>query len=342
MSNDYLVSIIIVNWNGLSDLKDCLQSLEWIDYPNREIIIVDNGSTDGSKKYIKDQKLRIKNLALIENKKNLGYAEGNNIGVKKAKGDLLLLLNNDTIIENDFLSPLVEKMMSDPSIGALQPKILQYPNNKLIDSVGSYFIKTGFLYHFGHNKPDQKKYQRASAVFSMKGACMLLRKSVIDKTGLFDTDYFAYFEETDLCMRIWLAGYKIRYYPQAVIYHKGGETFKKLNNSLLLFHSYKNRIYTYVKNFELRTLIQTIPIHISICLFIVFMYIGTLQFHAALAILRAVWWNVTNMRTAMIKRREVVRLRQISDKDYLPDLTRTVRLSYYYHLFRTSLRGYID
>lgn len=337
-----LVSIIIVNWNGLADLKSCLASLKKVKYPNLETIIVDNGSNDGSQQYIKSQKSKVKNVTLIQNTSNVGYAEGNNIGYRKAKGQYLLLLNNDTVIENDFLTPLVEKMDSDSAIAGVQPIILQFPNKKLIDSIGSYFITTGFLYHLGHNKPDQKKYQKPNDVFSMKGACMLLRKSVIDKVGLFDTDYFAYFEETDLCMRIWISGSKIVYLPQSTIYHKGGETFKRLDNSFLLFHSYKNRIYTYAKNFEVSTLVLVLPLHLAMCLLVIGMYTITLRFSSSLAIIRALIWNVTNLSKTAQNRTKVATLRKISDNSYLTHLTRQVRLSYYYHLFTTSLRGYKD
>lgn len=337
-----LVSIIIVNWNGLVDLKACLASLKVIAYPNYEIIIVDNGSTDGSQKYVRDQKTGIKNLTLIENKKNLGYAAGNNIGYKKAKGSFLLLLNNDTVIESDFLSVLVQRIIEDQTIGGIQPRILQYPNKKLIDSVGSYFIKTGFLYHYGHNKHDQRKYDQEGVIFTMKGACMLLRKSVIDAVGLFDPSYFAYFEETDLCMRIWLSGHRILYYPKAIIYHKGGETFKKLQLSFVLFHSYKNRMYTYAKNFELQTAIVIMPLHSSMCLLVTITYIVTGKFDSAYAIFKAFWWVTMHIATIVEERKKIAALRKIKDKDYLPQITKPVRVSYYYHLFTTSLRGYQD
>lgn len=345
-SDKPLVSIIIVNWNGSNDLKTCLPSLLKLRYKPIEILIVDNGSTDDSlirlKQFAKAYKKVFQQIHIMQIPENLGYAEGNNIGYKKAKGQLLLLLNNDTIITDDVLTPLVAKITADPLIAAVQPKILQYPNKKLIDSIGSYFIGTGFLYHIGHNKPGQSKYHKDSEVFSVKGACMLLRKSAIDKVGLFDTNYFAYFEETDLCMRLWLAGYKVIYFAHATIYHKGGETFKKLPNSLLLFHSYKNRIATYTKNFELRTLVRVLPLHLLTCLIVMAMYFITLQFSLGFAVMKALVWNVISLKSILGKRKAIQEIRTISDSHYLPQVTRNVRLSYYYHLFTTSLKGYKD
>lgn len=336
------VSIIIVNWNGYKNIKECLISILKCSYPNFEIIIVDNGSVDRSVSYIKNMAVKYGNIRLIENKKNVGYAEGNNLGFKRAKGKMILFLNNDTLVDKDFLNILVNKLISDKSIGAVQPKILNYPKSNIIDSVGSYFLNTGFLYHFGHNKKDHKRYQTISEIFSMKGACMLFKKSVINKIGLFENNYFAYFEETDLCHRAILAGYTIYYVPSAVIYHKGGGTASKLPSEFIQFHSYKNRIYTYLKNFELLTIIKILPIHITYCLLISSVYFFTFKFSLSYAILKAIGWNIMNLKMIKKKRKEIQRLRKSNDNIYLSRLTRKVGFNYYYHLFATSLAGYRD
>lgn len=338
-----LISIIIVNWNGKNNLKDCFGSLFKINYISYEVIVVDNGSKDGSVNYIKGVQKKHKNVILIENSTNLGFAEGNNVGYTNySKGELVLLLNNDAIVDENFLGILVEKINSSKKIGAVQPKILMYPKKEIIDSAGSYFNWSGFLYHFGHNKPDQDKYNKEDQIFSMKGACMLFRREVIDLVGLFDPSYFAYFEETDLCQRIWMAGYKILYVPSSQIYHKGGETAKHLNNEFVQFNSYKNRIYTYLKNFQIGTILKILPIHIIYCQLIVLVYLFTFRFNASFAIERAIFWNIFNIPNLFMERRKVSKIRKVKDSDYLLKLTRRVRPSYYYNLFATSLAGYKD
>lgn len=345
MKNKQLVSIIIINWNGLEHLKLCLNSLRDLKYDPLELIIVDNASKDKSilfcQSFFKRNSKHFVSCMLIKNKRNSGFAEGNNIGFAKAKGEYILLLNNDTVVEPNFLSTLV-KAIEPSAIGAVQPRILQYPNKKIIDSVGSYLINSGFLYHFGHNKIDRNKYHKPSQIFSMKGACMLLKKEVLDTIGLFDNDYFAYFEETDLCQRIWLSGYEIWYEPIAVIYHKGGQTAQKLPSTFVQFHAYKNRIYTYLKNFEAGTLARVLSIHLMLCLIVIIAYIAKRQFRLAWAIVRAIGWNVAGLSQLLAKRKTIAKIRRVHDRDYLPKITRPVRFSYYYHLLTTSLKGYKD
>lgn len=336
------VSIVIVNWNGEQLLRECLSSLWKISYRNFEVIVVDNGSHDGSISYLRAQANVKKNLKVIEKKKNLGFAEGNNVGVKEAKGDLILFLNNDTIVEKNFLRILVDAINKDKKIGAIQPKIYNYPETEYLDSIGSYFINSGLLYHFGHNKKDQKKYSRASQVFSLKGACMLFKREVLDAVGVFDAKYFAYFEETDLCMRTWMEGYTIWYEPNAAIYHKGGQTAQRLPSSFVQYHSYKNRIFTYLKNFETATLIKVMPVHLLLCQCIALVYLVTLHFSLALAVEKAIFWNIKNLRRVFIERGRVYAQRKVSDIEYLPLVSKTVRLSYYYQLFSSSLKNYID
>ena len=335
-----MVSIIIINWNNLPDLKECLNSIRKISDEDYEIVIVDNGSTDGSISYLKKQKANFANFKLIQNETNLGFAEGNNIGFKKATGDLILFLNNDTIVDKNFLTPLISILKSAPEIGAVQPKILNYPKKEIIDSVGSYLLPTGFLYHLGHNRQDTGRFNEASEIFSMKGACMLFKREVIAKTGLFDKSYFAYFEETDLCHRVWLSGYKILFLPSSSIYHKGGQTAKNIQASFIQFHSYKNRIFTYLKNLEPGNAFKILLLHLLFCEIITLVYFFTLQFAMAYAIQKAIFWNLRNWKKIAGERRKIAKLRKVSDEEILPKISRTVKFSYYYHLFATSLAGY--
>lgn len=334
------MSIIIVNWNGRKFLSDCLGSLSKSAYRKMEIIFVDNASTDDSVSYVKKN---FPTINIMVNKENLGFSAGHEIALKKARGEVILLLNTDTIIEKNVLEELVKMLYSEKDIGAVQPKLLMYPQKNLIDSIGTFFLATGFLYHYGREKDHhQPIYNRSMEIFSAKGACFLFKKEVLEKVGFFDRDYFAYLEETDFCQRIWLAGYKIVYAPRAVVYHKGGGASGKMVASYIQFHSFKNRLCTYLKNLSRKNLLKTIPLMLLIyqCAFMLYLLTG--NFGVAWAIQKAILWNVIHLPETCQKRKLVQnKIRTVADDDFLPKITRPVRLSYYYYLFR-GLKNYIE
>lgn len=306
----HLVSIIIINWNGGSILKDCLESLNKLDYKNFEILLIDNASTDGSVDDLKYSNLKIK---VIKNSENVGFAPANNQGIKLAKGKYVLLLNNDTKVKKDLLDVLVSKMETDESIGAVQPKIFLMDKEGYLDNAGSFITKIGFLHHWGFNKADSKEFDNEKEIFSAKGACMLIRKSVIDNVGLFDKDYVSYFEESDFCHRIWLSGKKVIYYPKTYIYHKLGFTIKRQNVLKLNYHYYKNRICSLIKNLSPINLVIILPVHLFISLGIASAFLLRGSFQNFLIIMRAIWWNFVNISTTLKKRKNVQKLRQVGD-----------------------------
>ena len=322
-----LVSIIIVNWNGGKVFKACLQSLSKIDYPNWELIVVDNGSTDGSDNYPNTKKI-------IKNKNNIGFAPANNQGVKKAKGKYVLLLNNDTKITKDFLTKLVKRAEEDKSIGVLQPKMFMMDKKGYLDNAGSYMTRLGFLEHWGFGQKDSKEFEKETEVFSAKGACMLIRKEVIEKVGLFDKDFVSYFEESDFCWRVWLAGYKVLFYPEASIEHKVGFTIKRLDVANINYDYYKNRIASIIKNAGAFSLLTILPVHIaaSIGIATVFFFRGSSK--NASMILSAIWWNIVNISKTLNKRRKIQKLRKKSDKEIFRKLMRPVDIPKFYEDFK--------
>lgn len=332
MSNP-LVSIIIVNWNGMRYLKDCLESLSKSTYKNVEIFFVDNASTDESISYAEKSKLP---LQIIRNKKNLGYAEGHEIAFKKAKGAFVLLLSMDTIVMPTTIEVMVKTMCSEETIGAVQPKLLMYPEKNLIDSIGSFFLFSGMLYHFGREKKATNPlYNKQMEIFSAKGACLLFRKDMLEKTGLFDKDFFAYYEETDLCHRVWLAGYRIVYIPDAVCYHTGGGASGKMVPSYIQFHAYKNRLCSLSKNLSLSYLLRVLPATLFIYQLATIMYLATGKPAIALAVQKSILWNITHISETLKKRKVIqTKTRVLKDSDFLPRVIKPVRLSYYYYLFK--------
>jgi hypothetical protein len=323
------VSIIIVNWNGKKWLPGCFGSLAKQEYKNYEIIFVDNASTDGSVAWVNKNYPETK---IVINKENLGFAGANNVGYRKTKGKYVLFLNNDTRVTTTFLTKLVKAMKG--RVGGVQSKILLMDHPDTHDSVGAFLTPTGFLYHYGFGAKDQKKYDLAISLHTAKGACMMFRRDVLQKVAIagnvFDPDYFAYFEESDLCHRVWLSGYDIVYVSASVIYHKMGATSAGMNNAFIQYHSFKNRIRTYMKNLGTTHLMLILPVHIFLCEAFSLVSLLRGKIALALAIQRAFWWNIVHL-VSTLKLRNFIqkKMRKRTDEAFLPQVMRHPGLGYY-------------
>lgn len=341
MKNEPLVSIIIVNWNGKHLLKDCLDAISKQDYSRSEILFVDNASEDGSVEFVKKNYPMIK---IFVNEENLGVGGGFEVGLKQVNGEAVVLLNTDTKASKTLLKNLVRVLYSDVTIGAVQPKLVLHPSGKLIDSIGCFFLANGDLYHIGREKDASlPKYNQTMEIFSTKGACMIIKTEVLKKVGLFDKDFFAYFEDTDLCMRILLAGYKILYDPSETVYHRGGATSKNIMHSNILFHSYKNRIYAYLKNFSIAYLIKVLPL--MLCMYqVAFVgYLVTGRFQYAFALQKGIFWNALHIGKILKKRKYIQEnMRKVKDSEYMPQLTKSVGIIYYWYQFFGGIEKYKD
>ncbi len=337
------VSIIVVTWNGKHYLKMCLPSLKKLAYANYEVVVVDNASKDGSQAYVKKCHSWVK---LVENKENLGYVGGNNIGIEKSDGEYIFILNNDTEVTPDFLDILVRRLESDEKIGCVQPKLCEYNNRSLLDSAGHFLTDTSFLYHYGRlKKASLPIYNRPMKIYSAKGAAMLLRRDIIKKIGgAFDPDFFIYFEETDLCHRLWLAGYEVVYEPKAVIYHVvAGDTSKQFKSDKTLYLSLRNRICSFIKNYELVNLIRMLLVLLVIYFGLALVDLFTFKFSLTWAIFRAINWNIKNLPSTLKKRKFVQgKLRKVSDKTLFKKLKKNPPLAYYFYLFRNRLGDFQD
>ncbi len=239
-----LISVIILNWNGKECLPSCLRSVKGQSYPNLEIILVDNASTDGS---LDDMHHLFPDLRVIANPKNLGYGGGNNRGIEEARGEYVFILNNDTELENDCVEWLWKGIERDERTGTATPKILLYDRRDMIDAAGLTIYPDGLSIGRGHCEA-QTKYGRREEVFSGSGCASLYRKKMLDEIGLFDEDFFAYAEDTDLGWRARLAGWKAYYVPEATVYHHHSRQFGTYSTRKA-FLVERNRIWVALKNF---------------------------------------------------------------------------------------------
>lgn len=335
-----LISVIIVNWNGEKWLSKCLSSISKQDYKQFEIIFVDNGSTDNSVSYVKKNFPKVK---VILNKENLGFAGGNNVGYKHAKGEYIFLLNNDTWVEKDFLKKTISAFDKIPRLGSVQPKIVLMNDPQKLDAVGSYWTDSSFLYYYGFGKNSQeKKYNKNMPFFSNKGAAMLFKKELVDKIGLFDDDFWCYYEETDFCHRVWLAGYECWYYPEAVVHHAMGGTSLRFDSSFVQFHNFKNKLLSFLKNFEVKNLITILPIYILLNILISFVWLFQGKYKHFLALYRSIGWNISHMQETMQKRKTVQLLRKKSDGEIFKVTRQNPRLQYYLYLLKGKLEKFAD
>jgi GT2 family glycosyltransferase len=220
------VFIILVNWNGWQDTIECLQSLEVLDYPNREVVVVDNGSTDQSV-----QKIRTEHpdVTLIESKENRGFAGGNNLGINYAvvkDADYCWLLNNDTVVEKGALFALVDRIERDPAIGICGSKLVYYHQRDTIQALagGTYNKWLGVSIKIGGQVSADSEIEPAEVEEQLDfiiGASMLVSREFIREVGLLNEEYFLYYEEIDWATRA-EGKFKLGFAPESIVYHKEG------------------------------------------------------------------------------------------------------------------------
>ena len=222
VQNGASIAIIVLNWNGRDLTLDCLRSLAAVTTPHVRIILVDNASTDGSADAVREH--YGSRVTLIENAQNLGFAAGNNVGIRRALddgADFILLLNNDTVVAPDFVDHLHKPMLSSPDIGITAPKIYYAePKNQIWFAGGELSMWRGIARHTGIRETDRGQYDQERDIDYATGCAFLVRRAVLEKIGDLDPGYRAYFEDADFCVRARLAGFRIRYIPAAHVWHR--------------------------------------------------------------------------------------------------------------------------
>ena len=227
------VSIITVNWNGLEDTIECLESFKKITYPNYEVVVVDNDSKGNDVQVLGERYGDY--IHLVKNDKNYGAGGGNNAGIRYAltnsNSDYVLLLNNDVVVDPEFLTEMVEVAETDPAIAIAGAKIycyhepnrVQYVWGKLALWRGQVITTPRVITELLEGKEiDRGQYDSIKEVDALLFFCVLIKRSAIEKIGLFDEGQFFAWEDTDYCIRAARAGYKIVYVPKAKVWHKGG------------------------------------------------------------------------------------------------------------------------
>ncbi|MFA6047631.1 MAG: glycosyltransferase family 2 protein [Parcubacteria group bacterium] len=314
-----LVSIIIVNYNGKKYLKSCIDSILKNNYDNWEVVIVDNGSKDGSLEMINDEWGNISNLHLVKLNENKGPAYARNAGAKASRGEIISFLDNDTEVEQGWITKAMKYFKSDLSVGILQCKLLMLEDKKQYDYAGEYLSSLGFLIHRAHyREEDRGQYDNPVEILAAKSAGMFIRRDVFEKIGGFDEDYFIFVEETDLGWRSWLAGYRAIFAYDSIVFHHFSVTKKivdpKFNNHLVRFHGTKNYILTLYKNLSFKNLIIILLKNIFLWMGLAGYLILRGNFSSSGNILKGIGWNIVNFPRNYRKRKKIQKNRIISDK----------------------------
>jgi GT2 family glycosyltransferase len=300
-----LVTVIILNFNGRDMLRKCLQSVFKTDYPNCEVIVVDNGSTDESCAMVERE---FPHVQLIRNQKNCGYSEGNNIGILHSIGEFIVLLNNDTVVHPEWLSELIREAKRNPEC-FYQPKILFVGSNR-INSAGNCVQLFGFAFPRGMGEIDVGQYNEKCEVSYASGACVLASRRLVEDVGLLDEGFFTFYEDVNWGWRALMRGYRTIYVPSAVIHHRWGSSWGSLLSSTKFFLIERGRLATVLKNYSSRTLIVMLPLLFLIEL-IVFFYSFMKGFMSEKI---GVYSNlIKNWGELLRKRREIQNIRRKSD-----------------------------
>lgn len=308
------VSIIVLNWNGLSFLEPCFRSIQRQTYPDIEVLLADNHSEDGSVAWTREAWPQVR---ICEFEKNLGYAEANNRAAREATGEILLFLNNDTRLKEDCIQNLVQTL-DDPRVGAVAAKQLSDDGSQIL-TVGLGLDVVG--------------YPSYGPLFYADGASLTIRRSIWQDLQGFDDAHFIFHEDVDLCWRTWMMGSEVRSCPQAIVYHVGGAT---LSGGAVRGKTYdtthwrrylgeRNNLRNILKNYASGTLLWAFPLYVLVNLAEVLVLAAVGQWQAV----RQCYWasyqyNWVQRRDTLIQRRRIQADRWVSDPLILKRMAKRV------------------
>jgi GT2 family glycosyltransferase len=315
------LSVLVLNYNGLEELLECIQSMRFTDYQNFNLTVIDNGSTDGSVDYVRKA---FPWVNIIEFDKNYGFGKAYNKAMSLVVSKYILLLNNDiTASAPDWLSRMVLLAESSSDIGAVGPKLVMKNNPDRLDAVGGMVFRWMGCSPLGHGELDRGQYDHPPAdVFYMGGGALLMSRELYNRLGGFDSNIFAYAEDLDLCWRLRLAGYRIAYCPEVVLLHKGSSLWRRSTSTKLRL-SQQNFLYCCIKNYSRFSLLREVPI---LMLLNLWGSLGTSlidrRADVFLAVLKSLTSNLLGLRKTLIARARTQRGRVVNEHSILAAMGR--------------------
>lgn len=250
-------TVVIPNWNGKAYLKDCLDSLLIQKDTAAEIIVVDNGSSDGSVSFLEEH---YKAVQVIQFHENTGFCKAVNAGIRAAETEYVILLNNDTRADEYFIKRLEDRIGQSEKLFSVSAKLVSMQNPEIVDDAGDYYCALGWAFAEGKGKQDSPAYSRPKKIFAACGGAAIYRRKIFEEIGLFDENHFAYLEDIDIGYRARIYGYFNMYEPEAVVYHAGSATSGSKYNEFKVNFSSRNSVYIVRKNMPLLQRIINLPL----------------------------------------------------------------------------------
>jgi hypothetical protein len=302
------VTVVVPNWNGERFLETCLSSLRRQSFKDFEVVLADNGSTDGSVEFVARNFPEVRIVRLPENR---GFSAAVNAGIKASPAaEHVVLLNNDTEVDPGWLEALVEAADRHPEAGLFASKLVDFRNRRQLDGAGDALRASGLPYRLGHGEVDRGQFDRETFVFSACAAAALYRSSLFGEIGLFDEDFFAYCEDADVSFRAQLAGHGCLYVPRSVVYHVGSVSTGGKRSATATRLGARNSVSLLVKNLPLSAVPHVLP-------FFVLEQVGRLLVAAATGSLRAQLRGLSEARRhlplMLKKRRQIQGEKRVSD-----------------------------
>lgn len=329
-----MVSIVILNWNGLKLVSECIKSVLAQTYPEIELVVIDNASTDGSARHTKET---FPQVHLIENSANLGFSKAINQGIKASSSRYVMPLNFDVVLDKNFVSEMVRAIDKDERIGSVSGKLLRLSDQgktNIIDSTGHVIFGNRYVINRGEDEEDNGQYDRDDFVFGVCGAAPLYRREMLEdiKTDgeYFDGSFFAMLEDVDLDWRAQLRGWKCAYIPRAIAYHyRSASGVQK--SRLIQRHYYKNRYLTMLKNDTFGSVFRHF-----LSIFLMDLYLNLdILFTAPIGLIQA-WWDIFRFLPQTLRKRGTIQSqRAVAQKEiekwfmrysFLTDVKRKLRL----------------
>ncbi len=306
-----LVSVIILNYNGENDLIECFNSLNKLKYSNVELLLVDNGSSDKSVDIVRKN---YENVRIIELGKNIGFSQGNNLGVLYSNGDYIALLNMDTVVDENWLTELVKVAQKSSKIGVVASKIYYYSEKDIIDYAGSTCDTYGNTAHIGAENRDNNYLSQQRTTFYACGASLLFKKELYNKIGLFDPLYYMYYEDVDFSWRTWISGYEVVYAPKSHIYHKINRV--RHNFPRIIYMTQRNKLRTLLKNFELKTLLRILPNYLYMRLWEIDTSRIYKKYVLFILYFKGFFWNLLHLKS-LVQNRMIIQRNRVKDDKFL-------------------------
>lgn len=325
-----MLSIIIVTFKKDDLLEQCLASIKKACVKEMpEVVVVDNAALESTRAVVD----AYPSMYYVPAPENLGFAGGNNLGLEHCHGDYVLLLNNDTIIQNEPFTELITYLETHIEVAVVQGKmIVPNPEPPVLDACGSFLTPLGVQYHRWFRKPDFEG-MRSYPVFTAKGACLMFRKSIINDVGgyLFHPSFFMYYEESDFCHRVWLSGNEVHFVPSTPIIHLLGQSFGTFSSQTVWSRYLSNTFFSYLSLFSIRGIARILPLFLAMNLVntVKGLLAGNLKPAKAFFSAFALTWRRRHEIKSVRKLQQSNR--KISDKELFTKIMQRPRLSYYWY-----------